>query len=192
MHLFLRLSILLHQVSKKQRRMKKWCCGGQNSQTKTPQFRKSKNAICSCQKVVRKCRKKFRTIRTFLRLQGTLLKTCTVFPISTKKCEKCEIVSSIFALKFCEFRRFFSHLKPAYLCPAKNRRQLQFTAPRSRMSHEARRKLAELRRRTSFFFGDQHKIGKDASVSVMTFFFFGGHIEIGHTQKFEKILSLSH
>ena len=71
-HLFLRLSMLLHQVLKKQRRMKKkWRCVGCYSQTKTLQFRKSKNAIRSCQKVVRKCRKKF---HTFLRLQGTLLK----------------------------------------------------------------------------------------------------------------------
>ena len=39
-HLFLRLSVLLHQVSKKQRRMlrrmkKKWRCAGRYSQTKT-------------------------------------------------------------------------------------------------------------------------------------------------------------
>ena len=75
LHLFLRLSMHLHQVLKKQRWTlrrikKKWRCVGCYSQTKTPYFRKSKNAVCSCQKVVRKCCKKF---RIFLRLQGTLL-----------------------------------------------------------------------------------------------------------------------
>ena len=40
------------------------------------------------------------------------------------------------------------------------------------MTQKLRRKVAELRRKT-FFFGDQHKIGeKDASIGVMTFFFF--------------------
>ena len=78
-HFFLRLSVLLHQISKKHRwtlrRMKKkWRCAGRYSQTKTPKFQKSKNAVCSRQKVMRKCSKKFRTICTFLRLQGTLLK----------------------------------------------------------------------------------------------------------------------
>ena len=47
-----------------------------------------------------------------------------VFPISAKKCE---IFSGIFALKFCEFRRFFSRQKPAFLFPAKNLRQPRFT-----------------------------------------------------------------
>ena len=32
----------------------------------------------------------------------------TVLPISAKQCDKCEIFSGNFALKFCEFRRFFS------------------------------------------------------------------------------------
>ena len=93
-----------------------------------------------------------------------------VFPISAKKCK---IFSGIFALKFCEFRRFFSRQKSAFLFPAKNRRQLWFTASCSGMSHKLRRKLAELRQRTFFFFfGDQQKIGeKNASVSAMTFFF---------------------
>ena len=59
--------------------------------------------------------------------------------------------SGIFALKFCEFRRFFSRQKPAFLFTAKNQRQRQFTAPRSYMSYEVRKKLAELRRRTFFF-----------------------------------------
>ena len=108
--------------------------------------------------------------------------TSAVFPISAKKCE---IFSSILALKFCEFRRFFSRQKMAFLFPAKNRRQLQFTAPRSSMSHEAHRKLAELRRRT-FFFEEQPKIRKkNASVSVITFFFLGDHIKTG--QNNEKI-----
>ena len=82
----------------------------------------------------------------------TIVQTKSVFPISAKKCNKCEIFSGIFALKFCEFRRFFSRQKPAFLFPAKNRRQLQFTAPRSGMSQKSRRKVAELRRRTYFFF----------------------------------------
>ena len=74
-----------------------------------------------------------------------------VFPISAKKCEKCEIFSGIFALKFCEFPRFFSRQKPAFLFPAKNRRQPRFTAFRSGMSQKSRRKVGELRRRTFFF-----------------------------------------
>ena len=90
--------------------------------------------------------------------------------------KKCEIFSGIFALKFCEFRRFFSRQKPAFLFPAKNLRQPRFTAPRSGMSQKSRRKVAELRRRTFFFFfffGEQRKIGeKNASIGVMTFFFF--------------------
>ena len=77
-----------------------------------------------------------------------------VFPISVKKCEKCKIFSGIFALKFCELWRFFSRQKPAFLFPAKNRRQPRFTAPCCGMSQKSRRKVAELRRRTffSFFF----------------------------------------
>ena len=80
------------------------------------------------------------------------LHTCSVFPISAKKCEKCEIFSGIFALKFCEFRRFFSRQKPAFLFSAKNLRQPRVTAPRSGMSQKSRRKVAELRPRTFFFF----------------------------------------
>ena len=99
-----------------------------------------------------------------------------MFPISAKKCENCEIFSCIFALKVCEFRRFFSHQKPAFLFPAKNLRQPRFTAPCSGMSQKSRRKVAELRQRTFFFFfyfGEQRKIGeKNASIGVMTFFFF--------------------
>ena len=72
-----------------------------------------------------------------------------VFPISTKKCE---IFFGIFALKFCKFRRFFSRQKPAFLFPAKNRRQLRFTAPCSGISHKSRRKVAELGQKTFFFF----------------------------------------
>ena len=101
----------------------------------------------------------------------------TVFPVSAKKCE---IFFGIFALKFCEFRRFFSSQKPAFLFPTKNRRHLRFVAPRSGMSHKSRRKVAEFRRRTFFFyffiFWDQHKIGeKDASMDAMTFFFWRSH-----------------
>ena len=86
-----------------------------------------------------------------------------VFPISTKKCE---IFSGIFALKFCEFRHFCFLLKTL------------LTVPRSVMSQKSRRKVAELRRSTFFFFGEQRKIReKNASVGVMTFFFFfGDHI----------------
>ena len=72
-----------------------------------------------------------------------------VFPKSAKKWE---IFFGIFALKFCEFRRFFSRQKSTFLSLVKNHRQLWFTAPRSGMSHKARRKLAELRRRIFFFF----------------------------------------
>ena len=75
-----------------------------------------------------------------------------VWPVSLISTEKYEIFSRIFALKFCKFRRFFSRQKPAFLFPTKNRRQLRFTAPCSGMSHKAQRKLAEFRRRTSFFF----------------------------------------
>ena len=103
-----------------------------------------------------------------------------VFPISAKKCKKCKIFSGIFALKFCEFRHFFSCQKPVFLFATKNRRQLWFTRL------EARRKLAEFRRRT-FFFWDQHKIReKDASISAMIFcfsFFFWGHIETGRNDE---------
>ena len=95
-----------------------------------------------------------------------------MLPISAKKCKKCKILSGIFALKFCEYQRFFSRQKLAFLFPAKNRRQLQVRAPRSGTSHKERRKLAVFRRRTFFCFGDQHKIReKDASISTMTFFF---------------------
>ena len=80
-----------------------------------------------------------------------------VFPINAKKCE---IFSGIFALKFCEFRRFFSRQKPAFLFPAKNRRQLRFTASCSGMSHKLRRKLAELRQRTFFFLEINRKSAK--------------------------------
>ena len=94
-----------------------------------------------------------------------------MFPISAKKCE---IFSGIFALKFCEFQRFFSRQKPAFLFPAKNLRQSRFTTPRSGMSQKSRRKVAELRQRTFFFFfGEQRQTGeKNASIGVMTFFFF--------------------
>ena len=104
--------------------------------------------------------------KIFLRVERVFLEVLTpVFPISAKKCEKCEIFSGIFALKFCEFRRFFSRQKPAFLFPAKNLRQPRFTAPRSGMSQKSRRKVAELRRRPFFFFffflsGEQRKIGE--------------------------------
>ena len=103
-----------------------------------------------------------------------------VFPISAKKCEKCEIFSGIFSLKFCKFRRFFSRQKPAFLFPAKNLRQLRFTAPRSGMSQKLQRKVAKLRRRAFFFyFGEQRKNGeKNASIGVMIFFFFFFFFEI--------------
>ena len=53
----------------------------------------------------------------------------TMFLMSAKKCEKYEIFSGIFALNFCEVRRFFSRQKPAFLFPTENRRQLRFVAP---------------------------------------------------------------
>ena len=60
-------------------------------------------------------------------------------------------------------------------------------APRSCMSHEAHRKLAELRRSIFFFFRDQLKIRKkDAFVSMMTFFF---EITFKPDKKTRKIFS---
>ena len=61
------------------------------------------------------------------------------------KRKKVRNFSGIFALKFCEFMRFFSRQKPAFLFPAKNRGQLRFTAPHSGMSHKSWRKVAEFR-----------------------------------------------
>ena len=57
-----------------------------------------------------------------------------------------------FRTEILRLSAFFSLQKPAFLFPAKNRRQLWFTAPRSGMWHKARGELAELRRRTFFFF----------------------------------------
>ena len=118
-----------------------------------------------------------------------------MFPISAKKCEECEIFSGIFTLKFCEFRRFFSRQKPAFLFPAKNGRQPRFTAPRSGMLQKSRRKVTELRRKTFFFFfGDQHKSGeKDASIDVMTFFFlfWRSHLNQTKMMSFFGIFTLS-
>ena len=90
-------------------------------------------------------------LNVFLILKWDFLKYLgSVFPISAKKCE---IFCGIFALKFCEFQRFFSRQKPTFLFPAKNLRQPQFmTAPHSGMSQKSRRKVAELRRRIFFFF----------------------------------------
>ena len=109
-----------------------------------------------------------------------------MFPISA---EKCEIFFGIFALKFCELRRFFSRQKPAFLFPAKNCRQLWVTAPCSGMSHKSRRKLAELRQRTFFFFfGDQHKIREKDAWRDDLFFFF--EITLKPDKKDEKIFRI--
>ena len=114
-----------------------------------------------------------------------------VLPMSAKKCK---IFSGIYALKFCEFRRFFSCQKPAFLFLVKNHRKLRFAACRSGMSHKSQRKLAKLRQRTFFyfyfiFFGDQHKIGgKDASVGAMTFFFL--EITLKPDKKDKKIFGI--
>ena len=120
-HLFLQLSLLLHQVSKKQHRMKKkWLAPD----------------------------------------------TTAVFSISAKKCEKCEFFSGIFALKFCEFRRFCF---PPKTVDSRDSRRLTLVCRRNRGE-----KLQNLYKGSFFFFffGDQHKIGeKDASIGVMTFFF---------------------
>ena len=96
-----------------------------------------------------------------------------MFPISAKKCEKCEIFSGIFALKFCEFWRFFSCQKPAFFFPPKTvdsrgSRRLALVCRRNREE-----KLQKLDEGPFFLFGDQHEIGeKDAFIGVMTFFFF--------------------
>ena len=94
-----------------------------------------------------------------------------VFPTSAKKCKN---FSGSFALIFCEFRCFFSHQKSAFLFPTKNRRQLRITAPRSCMSHEVCRKLAELRRRT-FFFEISTKSEKKMPPSARWLFFWRSH-----------------
>ena len=94
-----------------------------------------------------------------------------------------------FCTEILQIPGFFSRQKPAFLFPAKNRRQLRFTAPRSGILQKSRRKVAELRRRTFFFFGDQHKIGeKDACIGVMTFFFF--EITLKPHKIDEKIFSI--
>ena len=72
-----------------------------------------------------------------------------MFPISEKKCK---IFSGIFALNFCEFWHIFSCQKLAFLFPTKNCRPLLFMVPHCCMSHEERRKLAELGRKTFFLF----------------------------------------
>ena len=118
------------------------------------------------------------------------LRLSSVLPVSAKKCEKCEIFSGVFALKFWEFRRFFSHQKPAFLFLAKNLRQLRFTAPHSGMSRKSRRKVAEFRQRT-FFFEDQHKIEeKDASMGALTFFFFFFEIKLKPDKSEVKIFGI--
>ena len=94
-------------------------------------------------------------------------------------------------------RNFFQHFRteilriPAFLFPAKNLRQPRFTAPRSGMLQKSRRKVAELRRRT-FFFGEQRKIGeKNASIGVMTFFFFW-RSHLNRTKMMRKFSAFSH
>ena len=78
----------------------------------------------------------------FVRLSGSLFLISTpVFPISAKKCE---IFSGIFALKFCEFRRFFSRQKPAILFPPKKRR---FFFPPKTIDSCSSRRLALVCRR---------------------------------------------
>ena len=67
-----------------------------------------------------------------------------MFPVSAKKCEKCKIHSGIFALNFCEVRRFFSCQKPAFLFSVENRRQLWFMVPRPYLLHKACRTLGYL------------------------------------------------
>ena len=114
-----------------------------------------------------------------------------VFPISAKKCEKCNIFSGIWSLKFCKFQRFFSRQKPAFLFPAKNHRQLRFTVPCSGMSHESQKKLAELRRRTFLFFEINIKSEKKMPPSAWWPFFFG-RSHWNRTKKMRKFLVFSH
>ena len=70
-------------------------------------------------------------------------------------CVHCTVLSSV-PYKRKNVQKFFRHFRseflriPAFLFPAKSRRQLRYPAPRSCMLHEACRKLAELRRRTFF------------------------------------------
>ena len=82
---------------------------------------------------------------------GSIMKAIIRSSVPYKR-KKIEIFSGIFALKFCEFWHFFSRQKPALLFPAQNHRQPRFTAPHSGMSQKSRRKVAEIRRRTLFFF----------------------------------------
>ena len=109
-----------------------------------------------------------------------------MFPISAKKCK---IFFGIFALKFCEFRRFFLRPKPAFLFPAKNRRQLRIMALRSGMSHKSQRKLAELRQRTFFFLEINIKSEKKMPSSAQwPFFLF--EITLKPDKKDEKIFGI--
>ena len=57
-----------------------------------------------------------------------------------------------FCTEILRILAFFLPPKTGIFVSAKNRRQLRFTAACSGMSHKSRRKLAELRRRTFFFF----------------------------------------
>ena len=99
-----------------------------------------------------------------------------MFPISAKKCKKYEFFSSILALNFCEFRRFFSSQKPLTNCGP---RRLALVCRTKRMEN-----LQKSNEQSFFFFGDQRKIvEKDASIRAMTFFF-SDHIKTGH--KHEK------
>ena len=112
-----------------------------------------------------------------------------VFPISAKKCEKCEIFSGILHWNFAN-----SGVFP----PAKNR---CFCFPPKTIDSCGSRRLALVCRTNRgknlqnsdeghFFFGDQHKIReKDASVGAMTFFFFF-EITLKLDKKDEKIFGI--
>ena len=90
--------------------------------------------------------------------------------ISTKKCE---IFSSIFALKFCESGVFSSArnrhfcFPPLLIVDSCGSWRLALVCCTKRLEN------LQNSDKGPFFFEDQHKIGeKDASVSTITFFFF--------------------
>ena len=117
----------------------------------------------------------------------SVFKSRPVFPISAKKCE---IFSGIFALKFAN-SGVFSPAKNRHFCflpktkDSCGSRRLAVVCRRNR-----REKLQNLNE-GPFFLGDQHKIGeKDASIGVMTFFFWRSHLN--RTKIMRKFSAFSH
>ena len=118
--------------------------------------------------------------------------SCSIFAYNSSVADKCKKVRNFFRQFRTEILRIPAFLfcqKLAFLFPAKNHRQLWFTAPRPCMSHKARRKLAGLRRRSFFFPGDQHKIEKKDGQREDLFFFFFLEITLKTDKKMRKIFS---